>query len=216
LDCPPTGQRTRALERWGPAGGEPPSGGVRPPPGGYGGARPGAGAGRRSARGSRCDRHRVGPSDGRWHRTPAAHQPAKWTSRAESRQWQFHAPEPRPRTAALADTTHADRSDRDVAGARRTPNRIYGPRDSRAGTEDTSCRSLPAAGAAEDGNRDPRLTARDSHGKDHGQRGPGLGQGVPAATRRSVVRALTAGPDYGLGFVSGFESFPLCYTAGRH
>src|SRR5262249_2122899 len=129
------------------------------------------------------DRHRVGPRDGRWHQTPAAHQPARWTSRAESRQSQFHAPEPRPRTAALADTTHADRSDRDVAGACRTPNRIYGPRDSRAGTQDRSCRSLPLAGATEGRNGGPRLTGRDLYGQEQGRRVT-PGKGAPPATFR--------------------------------
>ena len=36
---------------------------------------------------------------------------------------------------------------------------------------------------------------------------------MPAVNR---VDALTAGPEQGLQSVFGLESFPLCYTAGRH
>src|SRR5262249_1196529 len=55
---------------------------------------------------------------------------------------------------------------------------------------------LPAAGTAKGRNRGPRLTARESPGQEHGI-------GSQARTK-------------GLGSYSGFESFPLCYTAGRH
>src|SRR5262245_10632543 len=71
------------------------------------------------------------------------------------------------------------------------------------------------AGSAKGRNRGPRLTARDSHGQEHGHRGHAWGRGVPAVTRRAVARAFTAGPERGLESVSALESFPLCYTAAR-
>src|SRR5215470_5809697 len=49
----------------------------------------------------------------------------------------------------------------------RTRSRTLRAKDCPAGTGDTSCRSLPAVGAAKGRNRGPRLTARDSHGQEY-------------------------------------------------
>src|SRR5262245_56492080 len=70
-------------------------------------------------------------------------------------------------------------------GAYRTPRGTSRPHGSRAGTGDTSCRSLPAAGSAEGRSRGPRLTARDSLVKDTGHTGHAWGRHVPATSRRS-------------------------------
>ena len=75
----------------------------------------------------------------------------------------------------------------------------------------------PTDRATEGRNRGPRLTARDSHGQEHGHRGHAWGRRVPATPRRSVVRALAAGPEArAWDSFPAFRSFPLCYTAGRH
>src|SRR5262249_38774512 len=76
----------------------------------------------------------------------------------------------------------------------------------------------PAAGSAKGRNRGPRLTARDLHGQGHGHTGHVFRL---AGCHRSWlphnrVDALTGGPEQGWGPHSGFESFLLCYTAGRH
>src|SRR5262245_27333087 len=106
----------------------------------------------------------------------------------------------------------------------RTRGRTWRATGCPAGTQDTSCRSLPAAGSAKGRNRGPRLTARDSHGQEHGHRHRFSSQDVSARGSHTGSRplpavnrvdALTAGSEQGLESVSGLESFPLRYTAGR-
>src|SRR5262249_48947154 len=53
-----------------------------------------------------------------------------------------------------------------AGGASRTPRRTSLWGGSRAGTQDTSCGSLPAAGSAQGRNRGPRLTAWESPGQE--------------------------------------------------
>ena len=58
------------------------------------------------------------------------------------------------------------------------------------------------------------VTGTSSEWQDVAVRGSHTGRRpLPALNR---VDALTAGSEQGLESVSGLESFPLCYTAGRH
>src|SRR5262245_31333476 len=62
-------------------------------------------------------------------------------------------------------------SHRAAGVASRTPHRTSLRGGSPAGTEDTSCRSLQAAGSAEGRTVGPRLTARDARGQGRGLHG---------------------------------------------
>src|SRR5262249_26654435 len=74
---------------------------------------------------------------------------------------------PSARVAAPCMALLMDRSRCYFRAGHHTQDRTWRARGCPAGTGDTSCRSLPAVGAAKGRNRGPRLTARDSHGQEY-------------------------------------------------